>query len=175
MHNVISIAEEKPGSRSNTAKSSKIRIAHLYTSPGHNLFGHHGKPAGTHPLVEHGEIRCVAGHGVEGDRFFDYKDNYRGEITFFALEVFEEIRRQLGVTGKHVGLTRRNVITIGVDLNSLIGEEFAVQGVRFFGTEECRPCYWMNEVIGPGAEAALRKRGGLRARILTNGTLRVDA
>ncbi len=33
----------------------------------------------------------------------------------------------------------------------------------------------MNEAIAPGAEAALRARGGLRARILTGGKLRVSA
>jgi MOSC domain-containing protein YiiM len=60
-------------------------------------------------------------------------------------------------------------------LNSLIGEEFAVQGIQFLGVEECRPCYWMDQVLGPGAEAALKNRGGLRARILTSGQLRVDA
>jgi MOSC domain-containing protein YiiM len=59
-------------------------------------------------------------------------------------------------------------------LNSLVGVEFTVQGIRFDGVEECRPCYWMDQVIGPGAEAALRKRGGLRARILTSGRLRLD-
>ena len=107
--------------------------------------------------------------------FFDFKDNYRGQITFFALEVFVEVCRQLGLSGKNPGLTRRNVMTIGVDLNSLIGEEFAVQGIQFFGMEECRPCYWMDHALGPGAEAALKNRGGLRARILTSGPLRVDA
>ncbi len=155
--------------------SCQIHVARLYTSPGHNLFGHHGQPPGTHPLVEHKEVRCVAGFGIEGDRFFNHKTGYQGQITFFALEVFEEICRQLGVTDKHPGLTRRNVITTGLDLNALIGAEFTVQGIRFQGVEECRPCYWMNQVIAPGAEAALQKRGGLRARILTSGPLRVDA
>ena len=156
-------------------ESPPIRIAHLYTSGGHNFFGHHGQPAGQHSLMEHQEIYCVADRGIEGDRFFDYKDNYRGQITFFALEVFDEVCRQLGVSGKSPGLTRRNVMTMGVDLNSLVGEEFSVQGIQFFGTEECRPCYWMDQALGPGAEAALKNRGGLRARILTSGRLRVDA
>ncbi len=43
--------------------------------------------------------------------------------------------------------------------------------VRFFGTEECRPCYWMDGALGPGAHAWLRGRGGLRARILSDGWL----
>ena len=152
----------------------QIRVARLYTSAGHNFFGHHGKPAGNHPLVEHQEIHCVAGQGIQGDRFFNHKENYQGQITFFALEVFEEVVRQLGVTGKYPGLTRRNVITAGVDLNSLIGVEFTVQGVQFCGVEECRPCHWMDQAIAPGAEAAFRNRGGLRAKILTSGRLRAE-
>ena len=72
-------------------------------------------------------------------------------------------------------MTRRNVITAGVDLNSLIGKKFILQGVEFEGTCECSPCYWMDAAIAPGAEAALQGRGGLRARILTGGKLRVDA
>ncbi len=117
----------------------------------------------------------MAGQGIEGDRFFNHKENYKGQITFFALEVFEEVVRQLGVTGKHPGVTRRNVITLGADLNALIGVEFRVQGVQFFGMEECRPCYWMDQALAPGAEAALRNRGGLRAKILSSGRLQTDA
>lgn len=149
-----------------------IRVTGLYTSRGHNFFGRHGNPSGTHELVEQTEIVCVAGRGIRGDRFFDHPENHSGQITFFSSEVFEDVCNQLGVTGKHPRLTRRNVITSGVDLNALIGEEFTLQGVRFQGVEECRPCYWMDRAIAPGAEAALRHRGGLRARILTTGRLR---
>jgi MOSC domain-containing protein YiiM len=167
--------EEPRGAQTIALASPHIRIAHLYTSGGHNFFGRHGQPAGQHPLLEHHEIHCVADRGIEGDRFFDYKDKYRGQITFFALEVFAEVCGQLEISGKDPGLTRRNVMTTGVDLNALIGEQFAVQGIQFFGVEECRPCYWMDKVLRPGAEAALKNRGGLRARILTSGWLRVDA
>jgi len=155
-----------------TAPDSTIRIARLYTSRGHNFFGQHGRPAGTYELFEHQEIHCIAGRGVAGDRFFDYKENHPGQITFFASEVFDDICAKLKIASKHPGKTRRNVITTGVDLNTLIGKEFTVQGVRFYGVEECRPCYWMDQAIAPGAEAALRNRGGLRARILTTGRLR---
>jgi MOSC domain-containing protein YiiM len=117
----------------------------------------------------------VAGRGVTGDRFFDFKDDYKGQITFFASEVFDELCGQLGVSGKSPGVTRRNVITAGADLNSLVGNEFEIQGVRFLGTAECSPCHWMDDAIAPGAEKLLHGFGGLRAQILANGTLRVDA
>jgi MOSC domain-containing protein YiiM len=152
-----------------------IRIARLFTSRGHNFFGRHGKAAGAYELIEHQKILCVAGCGIEGDRFFNDKENHSGQITFFASEVFDDVCRALNASDKSPGLTRRNVITSGIDLNTLIGKEFAVQGVRFYGVEECRPCYWMDQAIAPGAEAALRNRGGLRAKILTTGYLHTEA
>lgn len=152
-----------------------IYVEQLFISPGHNYFGHHERPAGEHPLVEVKEVECVAGQGVMGDRFFGFKDNYKGQITFFASEVFAEVCQQVGAPDKSPGVTRRNVITQGVDLNALIGKTFEIQGVQFEGVCECSPCYWMNAAIGAGAEVALRGRGGLRARILTDGVLRVDS
>ena len=125
-------------------------------------------------MVEVNEIECVAGEGLAGDRFCGFKENYKGQVTFFSSEVFDDICQKLGVSEKSPGVTRRNVVTRGVDLNSLIGKEFEIQGIRFEGVSECSPCHWMNAAIAPGAEAALHGRGGLRARILTGGMLRVD-
>ena len=152
-----------------------IRIEHLFISPGHNFFGHHEKPPGENPLVAVNEAECVAGKGLMGDRFFDFKENYKGQITFFAMEVFETLKRELNLPEAQPGATRRNVFTRGVDLNALVGKRFEVQDVEFEGVCECSPCYWMNSALGPGTEKWLQGRGGLRARILTDGTLRVDA
>ena len=151
-----------------------MTIEQLYVSPAHNYFGHHGGPAGRIEIVEVDELDCVAGRGVRGDRFFDYKPDYKGQITFFSAEVFEAMCAALGVRGKSPSAVRRNVVVRGAELGGLIGREFDLQGVRLFGTEECRPCYWMDEAIAPGAEAWLQGRGGLRARILSDGRLRRD-
>ena len=152
-----------------------IRIQHLYLSPGHNFVGHHEQPAGDHPAIEVRELRCLAGRGIEGDRFLDFKPDYKGQITFFAQEIYEELCVKLDVWDKPQSVFRRNVITAGVDLNALIGQEFSIQGVRFLGTVECSPCHWQNDAFGPGAEAALKDHGGLRAKILSDGMLRVSA
>jgi MOSC domain-containing protein YiiM len=150
-----------------------IRVRHLFISPGHNYRGHHGRPAGTHPIIEVEEVECVAGRGLRGDRYFDHKPDFKGQITFFAGEVFERLRRELDLPEAAPSNFRRNVITAGVDLNTLIGREFEIQGIRFLGTEECRPCYWMNEAFrDPRAEEWLKGNGGLRAKILTSGVLR---
>ncbi|MDP1579936.1 MAG: molybdenum cofactor biosysynthesis protein [Candidatus Didemnitutus sp.] len=150
-----------------------IRIEHLFISPGHNFFGHHGSPAGEHAIVAVEQVECVAGRGLRGDRFLDYKPDYKGQITFFAMEVFEALRTAVGAPDTSPSAVRRNVLTRGVDLNTLIGWEFEVQGVRFLGVEECKPCYWMDGAIGPGAEEWLKGRGGLRAKIVSDGWLRI--
>jgi len=148
-----------------------MEICHLFISPGHNFVGHHGREPDTYPMIETPEMECVAGRGIRGDRYFDFKDDYKGQITFFALEVFDELCSALQIQPCSPSAARRNVITRGVDLNDLIGQEFDLEGVRFFGTEECRPCYWMDGAFAPGAREFLRGRGGLRAKILTDGKL----
>jgi hypothetical protein len=62
--------------------ATEIRIQHLYVSAAHNFFGHHGRAAGTNPIIECAEIQCVAGRGIVGDRFFNGRPNHAGQITF---------------------------------------------------------------------------------------------
>ena len=149
------------------------RIRHIFISPGHNFVGHHGKPPGDNSTIEVREARCLAGRGIEGDRYLDFKEDYKGQVTFFAWEVYERMCAQFGIGDKSPGVFRRNFITEGVDLNALIGVEFELQGVRFLGTQESAPCHWMNTAFAEGAEAALKGSGGLRAKILSDGVLRV--
>ncbi|MFN2622716.1 MAG: MOSC domain-containing protein [Chthoniobacterales bacterium] len=151
-----------------------FEVCQLYISSKHNFFGHHGREPDEHLAIEVPSVNCVAGRGIRDDRFFDYKKSYKGQVTFFALDVFEELCRALNMPDASPSLLRRNVMIRGIDLNTLIGKEFEVQGVRFYGTGECRPCYWMNHAIAPGAEDFLKGRGGLRAEILTDGKVSVS-
>ena len=122
-------------------------------------------------MIERSEVECLAGRGLVGDRYLDHPRSDKGQITFFAEEVYEWVCRRFGVTDKGPEVFRRNALTRGADLGAWIGRIFEIQGVQFLGTEECRPCYWMDQAFCPGAEEALRGRGGLRARILTSGVL----
>ena len=151
-----------------------MRVEHLFISSGHNLIGRDRQVPGPNPTLAVDQIECVAGRGIRGDRFFDFKENYKGQITFFSMEVFEGLQRDLNLPAAEPGATRRNAFVRGADLNSLIGREFQIGDVRFEGVEESKPCHWMNRVLGPGAEEWLRGRGGLRCRILSNGIVRVD-
>lgn len=125
-------------------------------------------------MLEVAAVECVAGKGLRGDRFFDYKADYKGQATLFSWETVVALQRELGRPEIDPSVFRRNVIVEGADLNAMIGKEFELQGVVFLGSQEAAPCYWMNQALCPGAEEALQGRGGLRVKILTDGRLEAE-
>src|ERR1700682_4368947 len=86
-----------------------VEICHLYISPGHNFVGHHGREPDAYPMIEVPTIECVAGRGIREDRYFDFKDDYKGQITFFSLDVFDELCGALTVQDCPPELVRRYV------------------------------------------------------------------
>lgn len=148
-----------------------VSIRHIYVSEGHNYRGHHGREPDAFPQIEVESAQCVAGKGIVGDRYFGHKDDFKGQITFFDWAVYRDMCDALNIHDKSPAVLRRNVLVEGLDLNALPGKQFEIQGILFEGSEECKPCYWMNRAFGPGAEEAMIGRGGLRARILSDGTL----
>ena len=61
----------------------------------------------------------------------------------------------------------------GVALNHLVGRRFRVGEVEVRGLRLCEPCAYMEHMSGRPVRAGLVHRGGLRAEILTEGTIRV--
>lgn len=149
-----------------------LRLSQIFISPGHNYFGRYGKQADRHPILELAEVECVAGMGLKGDRFFGYRPDYRGQVTLFSADVFDSLREKFGLPTLSPAVLRRNLLIEGGDLNALIGTTFQLQDVSLKATEECRPCFWMNQAVAPGAEDWLKGRGGLRCQVLVGGVLR---
>ena len=154
---------------------SSVAIRHIFVSPGHNFFGRFGQQSGEHATAELHTVRVRAGWGLEGDRFYGYRPDYHGQVTFFAWETLEAARREFAVPALRADAVRRNVIVEGIHLPELIGARFTLGGIEFEGMGEAKPCHWMNSAVAPGAEEWLRGRGGLRAKILTDGELRCGA
>ncbi len=150
-------------------------LVEIWVSIGNDFKGRHGKGRLDHGIVSVPEVECVAGMGLRGDRYFGFQPDYKGQATFFDADAVDALRARFGVPEFSSGLLRRNLIVRGVDLSAWVGKRFRFQGVVFEASEECRPCYWMDEAVGPGAEKFLKAnfRGGLRARIIFDGVLRV--
>ena len=80
-----------------------------------------------------------------------------------------------GLLGRDVAAEkmRRNLVVSGVNVLSLKDQVFRVGSVILEGTGECPPCSRMEENLGPGGYQASRGHGGITARVLEGGTLRV--
>ncbi len=120
---------------------------------------------------------AIPGSGLEGDRYAlklgtFYKPKPDFELTLIEAEAVEALRRDYQVD-LSVGDARRNIVTRDVPLNHLVGKEFAIGEVRIRGIRLCEPCDHLQRLTGKPVIKGLMHRGGLRAQILTQGTIRV--
>ena len=131
------------------------------------------------PMASRTEARAVPGSGLEGDRYFEGKGTFSPnprkpdfEVTLVEKEKIEAFAVESGLpfTTFHA---RRNVVTEGVDLNALVGREFLLGEVRIRGIRLCEPCTYLAKTTFPETLRGLVHQGGLRAQILTEGTIRV--
>ena len=115
-------------------------------------------------------IGALTGKGLEGNRYFwaDGDAPPGRALTLIAVEALEESGLDLSAAE-----SRRNVLTSGIDVNELVGRRFRVGGVECLGVELCEPCLHLQKLTRPGIIKDLLHRGGLRADILSGGTIRV--
>jgi MOSC domain-containing protein YiiM len=150
-------------------------LRHIYISTGHDYWGRQGEGRLQNGILEVAEIECVAGKGLRGDRYFGHRPNYKGQVTFFDLKTVEDVRQLFKLPKLPALVFRRNLVVEGLDLRTCLGKRFVFQGIAFEGCQECKPCHWMDRAVAPGAEDFMKTlfRGGLRARVLEDGMLRV--
>ena len=153
----------------------QAELSEIWISEGNDFRGRHEQGRLDHGIRGVSEVECVAGMGLRGDRYFGYKPDFKGQVTFFDAAAVQAVRDRFSQPELSSSLFRRNLIVRGIDLAEWVGKRFRFQGVEFEASEECKPCYWMDEAVAPGAEEFLKAnfRGGLRARILSDGVLAV--
>ena len=132
-------------------------------------------PTAAAPMQSVEEVHAIPGRGLEGDRYFDNKGRApesRRELTLIEAEAIEAMKNELDVEYS-LSDSRRNVVTRGVPLNHLVGKEFWVGEVKARGIMLCEPCAHLQKLTIRQVLPGLIHRGGLRAQILTEGTIRV--
>ncbi len=135
----------------------------------------HLAPAHGAPTIPVPEAVAVPGRGLEGDRHFrSAKAAAAGktDVTLIEIESAEAIRREWDLDVA-AGDLRRNLVTRGVALNALVGRTFRVGEVTLEGLMPCDPCVHLAGLTQADVLPALKGRGGLRARVVTGGVIRV--
>jgi MOSC domain-containing protein YiiM len=136
-------------------------------------------PSPGSPMVWRKSVHAVPGCGLEGDRYFEGRGTFSPnpqkpdyEVTLIQQEHVEAFAAESGrpFTAKDA---RRNVVTRGVDLNTLAGREFRIGEVLIRGIRLCEPCDYLAKATFPDVLRGLVHKGGLRAQILSEGEIKV--
>jgi hypothetical protein len=118
-------------------------------------------------------VRVTPGVGLEGDRYVNGRGTFPSgrpgaAVTLIEAEVCESFDPPL-LPNEH----RRNLVTRGVRLNGMVGQEFVIGSVRCRGVRLCEPCASMQVYADRPILRPLVHRGGLRADFLQPGEINV--
>ena len=129
------------------------------------------RPARDVPMQEVEMAQASSEAGLLGDR---YKGGSgKRALTLIQAEHLPVIAALSGHAQVPPSTLRRNLVVAGIALNALQGRRFRIGQVELEGTESCDPCSRMEDALGPGGYNAMRGHGGLCARILKGGILRI--
>ena len=134
------------------------------------------------PMQQITTAQAIPGRGLDGDRYASRVGTFTphsGRSVGYDLTLIEaEVLDELTLTDGHrlgYAEARRNIVTRGIDLNALVGQHFKIGDVECVGRRLCEPCAHLERLTHKGVLRKLIHRGGLRADILTTGTITVGA
>jgi len=137
-------------------------------------------PRTQEPPELHQSIEAIAGKGLAGDRYATGKGFYSGvvewdaHVTLIAREPFDALKVDRGVT-LEPSILRRNLVTKGIDLESLIGKEFQVGDQAVFrGRKAWPPCAHIVKFSGrKEIFQYLARHSGIGIDVVIGGTIRI--
>ena len=129
------------------------------------------RPARREAMVALDAAELTPGAGMIGDRYAGRSGNR--QLTLIAAEHLADIGAWLGRGAIAPEALRRNVVTRGINLLALKERRVRLGSALVEITGECHPCSRMEETLGPGGYNAVRGHGGLTARVLEPGTVRI--
>ncbi len=130
------------------------------------------RPSRKAPMQIANVAALIAGRGIEGDHY-DTQRNGPRQVTIIAAEDIVAIAAFLGRDCIMPDVVRRNLVTRGINLIALKGRRFRIGSTLLETSGECAPCSRMETDLGPGGYNAMRGRGGITARVVDGGSIRL--
>lgn len=127
------------------------------------------RPARHAPVVAQEAVEAIAATGLRGDR---YSSPGKRQVTLIQAEHLPVIASVLHAPVEPAML-RRNVLVSGINLLALKNARFRIGEALLEGTGPCEPCSRMEDALGPGGYNAMRGHGGITARILESGWIKI--
>ncbi len=124
-------------------------------------------------MLNVGQVKAIANHGLEGDHRCQKTPGSARQVSLIAQEHVEVIASLLGREQIDPSLLRRNLVVSGINLYALRHQRFRIGEAEFEATAQCHPCSRMEQALGKGAVAAMLGHGGLCAKIIKDGVIRL--
>jgi MOSC domain-containing protein YiiM len=116
-------------------------------------------------------VKALTDRGLEGDHYAN--PGGKRQVTLIQAEHLEVVARLIGKGVVKPEWLRRNIVVAGINLHALRDRRFRIGPAVLEGTGPCEPCSRMEEALGSGGYNAMRGHGGITARVLEEGTLRI--
>ena len=129
------------------------------------------RPERKAPMIALTYVEAIAGKGLMGDRYSS--KNGKRQVTLIQGEHLLAIASMLGRKNVEPELLRRNLVVSGINLIALKDKQFRVGSALLEYTGLCHPCSAMESTFGPGGYNAVRGHGGITARIIESGEIRL--
>lgn len=144
------------------------------------LFGHFNqsgkveyicvRPKRLVPTESRSVVVATKDKGLEGDR---HKSGGARQVTLIQSEHIEAIASFMGMAEIDPNLLRRNIVVSGINLLALKEKQFRIGGAILEYTGDCHPCSRMEENLGHGGYNAMRGLGGITAKIIESGEIKL--
>lgn len=124
-------------------------------------------------LVSVEEATLVAERGIQGDHKVTGRAGTKRQVTLIQQEHLTAVAGMLHRDEVSPGQTRRNIVVSGINLLALKGKQFRIGQALLEFSGPCEPCSRMEQNLGPGGFNAMRGHGGITAKVIEGGTIRV--
>ncbi|MDX9671080.1 MULTISPECIES: MOSC domain-containing protein [unclassified Pseudomonas] len=128
------------------------------------------------PMLELDAVEARLEAGLTGDHARPGVRNAR-QVTLIQFEHLAVIGALMGRPADQPMRPedlRRNLVISGINLFSLKGRRFRIGQAILETTGWCQPCARLQNNLGPGTFQAVRGHGGITARVLQSGIIRLD-
>ena len=134
------------------------------------------RPARGESMVVADQLVLDTTQGIIGDRYAGRSGER--QVTLIQAEHLVVVANLTAPNGTPPGpidpaSLRRNLVVAGINLLALDKQIVRIGAAQLEVTGRCHPCSRMERVLGPGGYNAMRGHGGITARVVTGGTIKI--